>query len=256
MAEQYVFKKGYIEYLRTHIRVEDYLLEEFPYDRTQVLKLYKIMHPEGLLEKLNPDSSHDIDTAIAIYEAYPNLPLHFAQQDDLWVYLTHVDLFPYVKKRWSLDSVLASKDKEKINNHIINHWHHNLTNFLRTTFAGLWWNVYLTRLDDREDPYELTKIMYDCGQDWRIMRFGELSLVRSKESMIGVLEFLRDNPDVYKTHFDARGQFISRYFNLLGGSQQLSAMDRYFFKDKLESLKDRIIEITSVDDIHNKIITL
>ena len=255
MALQKVFSKSYADYLRNHINVENYLQESFDYDQTQVHQLYGITHPEGLLEKLDPSPEKDIETAIAIYEAYPNLTPDFAQQDDLWIYLTHVDLFGYVKKRWDLNSIDIT-DEAKAKNFILNHWHHNLTNFLRTTFAGLWWNVKMTVDNDREDPYELTRVMYNCGQDWRIMRFGELSLVRSKESMTGVLEFLKENPEITAEHFDARGQFISRYFNILGGTQQLSFLNREQYKEKLYRIKDRILEINSVEDIHHKQISI
>lgn len=253
MALQKVFKRGYMDYLKNNIKVADYLQEAFPIDKTQVVPLHGLNNPEGLFERLNPSPDGDLQTAISIYEAYKDITPLFAQQDDLWVYLTHVDLFEYVKKRWPISTNI---EEDKQIRFIQNHWFHNPTNFLRTTFAGLWWNVFLTIDETREDKYELTRTMYNCGQDWRIMRFGELALVRNKESMIGVLEFLSENPEIYKENFDARGQFISRYFNILGGSKQLSSLDRNQFKSILYNLKDRILSIKDVEEIHHKDITL
>ncbi len=253
MSLQPVFKRGYIEYLKTHIKPSLYMGDSFEFDKSQVVRLYGINQPEGLLERLDPTSDGDLQTAIAIYEAYPDLTPLMAQKDSLWVYLTHVDLFDYVKRRWPIPSNIEEDKKCRF---IENHWFHNPTNFLRTTFAGLWWNVFLTIDESREDKYELTKVMYNCGQDWRIMRFGELSLVRNKESMTGVLEFLAENPEIVKNNFDARGQFISRYFNILGGTKQLSSLNREQFKAILYKLKDRILSIQTVEDIHHKEITL
>lgn len=253
MALQKVFKRGYMDYLKNNIRVADYLQETFPIDKTQVVPLHGLNHPEGLLELLDPSPDGDLQTAIAIYEAYKDITPLFAQQDDLWIYLTHVDLFNYVKRRWAISS---NNDEEKQIRFIQNHWFHNPTNFLRTTFAGYWWNVYMTIDETREDKYELTRTMYNCGQDWRIMRFGELALVRNQESMIGVLEFLTENPEIYRENFDARGQFISRYFNVLGGAKQLSSLDRNQFKTILYKLKDRILSIKDVEEIHHKDIEL
>ncbi len=252
MALQKVFTPSYVQYLKNNIQVENYLKDRFPYDASQVRSLSGVIHRDDLLSKLDPTPAGDLTTAIAIYEAFEKISPVFAQQDDLWVYLTHVDLFEYVKKRWAI----PTDENEKQSRFILNHWFRNPTNFLRTTFAGLWWNVYMTVDETRGDKYELTRVMYECGQDWRIMRFGELSLVRNKESMTGVLEFLEENPIVYKENFDARGQFISRYFNLLGGSKALSTLDRKEFKNILYGLKDRIMKINSVEDIHNKEITL
>ena len=168
MALQRVFKPSYMDYLKQNITVEAYLVDHFNYDHSQAWPLYGVTQPEGLLERLDPTPDGDLQTAIAIYEAYHDISPLMAQQDDLWVYLTHVDLFEYVKKRWPIPSKIEEDKKQRF---IENHWFHNPTNFLRTTFAGLWWNVFMTVDKDREDKYELTKIMYNCGQDWRIMRF-------------------------------------------------------------------------------------
>ena len=242
MELQKVFNRSYMEMLRSHIDISNYQKEEFPFDKTQVRMLANVYKPEGLLEKLDPNPKNDLQTAIEVYKAYKDIQPLLASMPDLWTYLTHVDLFPYVRKRWP-----DINDEQ----YVINHWFKHSTHFLRTTFAGLWWNVYLTEDPEREDPFELTKVMYDCGQDWRMMRFGELSLIRRKEAMIGVLEFLKENPDVMNNYFAARGQYISRYFNMLGGVVQLSYLDRNYFKEKLESIKDQILQIRSVDEIHH-----
>lgn len=249
MELQKVFKKSYMEYLRTHIDVQNYRAETFPYDKSMVRSLANVYKPEGLLEKLNPED--DFKTAVEIYKAYEKISPLLASLPDLWVYLTHVDLFPYVQKRWR--EIFKEKFEE---NYIVNHWHKHSTHFLRTTFAGFWWNAYLTVDDNREDRFELTKVMYDCGQDWRLMRFGELSLIRRKEAVIGVLEFLKENPEITCAHFTARGQFISRYFNNLGGVINLSSMGRNYFKETLMDIKERILQIQSEDDVHYKGIDL
>ena len=251
MELQKIFKTSYMEFLRNNIVVDNYQKDEFPYDPSQVRMLANVYKPEGLLDRLDPDPKNDLQTAIEIYKAYRTISPLQASLPDLWVYLTHVDLFSYVKKRWPG----ADSDKDPVK-YIINHWHKHSTHFLRTTFAGLWWNVYLTEDPDRKDPFELTKVMYDCGQDWRIMRFGELSLIRRKEAMIGVLEFLKDNPEITENYFAARGQYISRYFNMLGGITNFSYQDRSYFKRKLESIRDRLLQIQSVDEIHHHDVNL
>ena len=176
MELQRVFKRSYMEQLRRHININDYRGEKFPYDETQVRPLANVYRPVGLLEKLDPED--DLKSDIAIYEAYPDLDPLVASLPDLWVYLAHTDLFPYVQKRWG--GVFEDDVNEAF---IINHWHKHSTHFLRTIFAGFWWNVYLTVDENRADKYELTRVMYECGQDWRIMRFGELSLIRQKEPL-------------------------------------------------------------------------
>lgn len=250
MALQRVFKKSYIDELRNNINVADYLQDSFPYDESRCAKLYGIQHPEGLLEKLDPTPDGDLQSAIAIYEAYKDISPLLAQQDDLWVYLTHVDLFEYVKKRWP---IMVGDDVDKVKNFIGNHWFRHTKHLFRTTLAGLWWQVYLTKDETRDDPYELTKVYFNCGTDFG-QKFGELSLIRHHEAMIGILEFLGENPEILSYHQEARGQFISRYFNLIGGFTHLCSHDRYFFKKELSKLKERILEVKNISDVQNKTI--
>jgi hypothetical protein len=126
---------------------------------------------------------------------------------------------------------------------------------MRTTFAGLWWHTYLTYDKDRKNPFELTEILFK-SQDFRTLRFGELGLIRHRPAMLGVLEFLIGNPEITQTAFDARGQYISRYFNLLGGTKQLSFMDKNYFISKLIEIKPRLEQILSIKDVQNKVITI
>ena len=70
--------------------------------------------------------------------------------------------------------------------------------------------------------------------------------------MIGVLEYLIENNEIMRNAFDARGQFISRYFNLIGGTKPLAYMDKQFFKNKLEKIKDKLLLINSINDVQNK----
>lgn len=246
MALQKVFKPEYIQFLKNNIKVENYLGDSFDYDISQVRSLAQVVAPVDLLDELVPTPKGDFVSAKAIYTAYKSISPVFAQQDNLWIYLTHVDLYDYVKKRWPI----PTGDEEKAIIHIQNHWFRN-QRFLRTTFAGLWWNVYLTIDEERSNPYELTEVMFAAGQDFRTLRFVELPLIRLKPAMMGVLEFLLENPDLIN-NFDGRGQYISRYFNMLGGFKQLSAMDKEFFKDTLYRLLPKLKEIKSISDVQNK----
>lgn len=255
MALQLVFKRDYMEYLKQNINVSDYLLDEFPYDKTKCVPLAGIKKPEGLLAKLDPTPDGDLQSAIELFKAYPPTsvtPL-FAQQDDLWVYLSHVDLFSYVQKRWDINKKYKLVTEES---HISSHWFHNSNNFLRTTFAGFWWHTYLTYDPQREDPFELTKIFFKSGQDFRTLRFGEVALIRSREAMVGILEFLLEHPDLIESNFVARGQYISRYFNKLGAYKQLAYLNRDFFKKELESKLEILQGLRSTDQVQNTVIDL
>ena len=247
MELQKVFKRSYMDELRKNIHISDYQGEAFPYESSKVKPLANVYKPEGLLDRLDPED--DFSSAKEIYQAYESVTPLLASLPDLWVYLAHVDLFPYVQKRWPK---IFDEDVEE--QYVLNHWHEN-SHFMRTTFAGLWWHTYLTYDKCRENPFELTEILFR-SQDFRTLRFGELGLIRHRPAMIGVLEFLIENPDITQTAFDARGQFISRYFNMLGGTKQLSFMDKAYFKKKLNEIKPRLEQVKSIQDVQNKAIII
>lgn len=243
MELQKVFKRSYMDELRKNIHISNYQGESFPYDPSKVKALANVYKPEGLLERLDPED--DFTSAIEIFKAYNTVTPLLASLPDLWVYLAHVDLFPYVQKRWP--KVLDGSADEQ---YILNHWHEN-SHFMRTSFAGLWWHVFLTYDESRNNPHELTEVLF-TSQDFRTLRFGELGLIRHKPAMIGVLEFLIENNEIMSNAFDARGQFISRYFNLIGGTKPLAYMDKQFFKNTLEKIKDKLLMINSINDVQNK----
>lgn len=256
MALQPVFKRGYIEYLKTHIEPSLYLGESFDYDRKQVVRLYGLNQPEGLLEQLAPTPDGDLQSAIAIYEAYKGITPLFAQQDDLWVYLTHVDLFDYVKKRWP-DVEIGGKAGNPIT-YITDHWFCNRFNIVRTTFAGFWWNIYLSIDEERENKYELSEMLFK-NQEFRTSSFGQLPIIRHKEAMIGILEFILENQDIFKNGFNAKARYIRHLFEVLGGYKNLTSLPRKFFKSILYKYKDNITSIRDAkkakvgSDIYNDI---
>ena len=131
MALQKVFTPSYTQFLKNNIQVENYQKESFSYDASQTRFLSGVMHQDDLLQRLDSSPSGDYTTAIAIYEAFEKISPVFAQQDDLWTYLAHVDLFEYVKERWEIPSDVT--DEEKIN-HIEHHW-------FRDKFTEAWTNV-------------------------------------------------------------------------------------------------------------------
>ena len=243
MALQKVFKESYIERLRSNIVPECYAGDSFDYDDTQIRYLANVEHPEGLLEKMNPDN--DLESAIALYEAYPTLTPLSASKIELWVYLTHVDLFNYVQNRWP--NVLNRTADAK---YIQEHWFRSSDGIIRTTLANLWWCVWGSVDESRDDKYELTRMLFR-HEEVRTRNFGASTLFRHREAIIGILEFLVENPDVSSVHFIGRCIYITRYFNRLGAVKQLAYMDRDFFKNELMKKKSVLLSITSRDQVLN-----
>ena len=228
MALQPVFKRSYIEYLRTHISPDNYKNDHFEYDRSQVVPLYGITLPEDLLIKLNPTPKGDFQSAIAIYEAYKDITPLFAQQEDLWVYLTHVDLFDYVKKRWPL----KNENKEKQIEFIKNRWFK--IESIRSTLSGLWWSVYFTIDENRSNKYELTEMLFS-NETFRSRVFGSSLIIRHKDAAQGILEYMVENKNKFCS-LEQQGREIAKYFNSIGAYKVLTSLPKSYFKKEMERL--------------------
>lgn len=243
MELQKVFKKSYMEELRRNIQVSDYQGESFPYDPSKVKSLANVYKPEGLLDRLDPDD--DFTTAVELFKAYKNVTPLLASLPDLWVYLAHVDLFPYVQKRHS--DVMKDDVTKK---YIENHWFENEVSLFRMALPSAWWSVYLSIDEERENPYELTEILFK-NQELRTNSFGPLSLIRHREAMKGILEFLKEHSFLLEDGMNMRAQYIRKLFSFIGGTKRLEFMNKDFFKAELEKRIDVLSRKFSREDIQN-----
>lgn len=232
MELQKVFKRSYVEQLKRHIHVEDYQKSEFPYDPLMTRPVANVYKPEGLLAKLDPND--DYKSAIELYSAYKGVSSLLASLPDLWVYLAHADLFPYVQARHS-DVLKEGVDS----NYIYQHWFKNDVSIFRMALPGMWWSVKLSIDEERSNPYELTEVLFK-NQELRTNSFGPLMLIRHKPAMQGILEFLKEHPDLLEDGMNMRAVYIRKLFNNIGGYRSLVYMDKDFFKKELEKRIDII----------------
>ena len=242
MALQKVFTQSYTELLRNSINPAKYMGDNFAYDATQVRPLMSVRHPENLAEYIVEHVENDFECAVALYEAYSSITPVFAQDDRLWTYLAHVDLFPYLKKRWPIP-----EDTTRQYSYISDHWFRSSA-IIRSSLMGLWWAVYCTIDDQREDKYELTKVLFS-NYSLRTHYFGASKMFWYKEATKGILHFIADYPDVANEH---RLQFITKYFNQLGDIKNLASLDEDYFYNECVRIKPRILAKQSRRDVQNQ----
>ena len=241
MEKQLIFKEKYVLQLKVNIEtgvsLENYSSNVFISDKKQVLMMPNIAKTSVLLNKLNPDN--DFETAVQIFESFKNLEPIQASDERLWTYLSHVDLYPYMIKRW--DAVHKGTAKDSID-YILEHWFLTSTaqaGLLRHSLSGLWWAVYLSVDENRSDKYELTKILLR-QLDFPTRTLGTYKLGRHKEAVIGILEFILENEDLFKEKFEGKTRFITKHLNLVGGVKPISYYDRSYFKNELQKISSKI----------------
>jgi len=243
MAKQLIFKEKQVSKLKDNINIEFYKDSEFvAYDKKQVLMLPNIENTSDLANQLKPDN--DFETAVTIYEAFENLEPIQASDERLWTYLSHVDLYSYMQKRWSAVYNGTAKDSKE---YILEHWFLTSSaqsSLLRHAIAGLYWAVYLSVDNTREEnkQYDLTKILFR-QLDFPTRTLGTYKLGRHKEAVIGILEFIEENEDLFKSGFESKTRFITKHLNIVGGVKPLAYYDRNFFKRELEKVKELICSV-------------
>lgn len=243
---QHTFKSSYVARLKDELRsgasLEKYGMPEFEFDRAQVKSLANVYHPDSLLEKMQSADS-DFGAAKALYEAYKGISPLLASSEPFWVYLAHTELFPYCQQRWPgvLDGTAAE-------NYVLDHWFFSGNGMMRNALANLWWSAYFSYDDTREDPYELTEVLFK-NSSFRIVWFNVF--LRLKQGLLGVLGFLKDNPELLGPGFEIKGRYIAQYINRLGGVRQLAYLPREFFYDEMTRIKDDIALIESEADLRD-----
>lgn len=245
MIVQRTFKKGYAEELASAVRegnnLDLYAQEKFPYESDQVVIIPTLAHPDGLLDKMIPTPQGDCDSAIALYEAYPNLTPLQASDRTFWIYLAHVDLFPYIQKRFPKVMESSFEDVQ----YVLNHWFFTKDGQLRHSLSGLWWLTHLS-VDESASGSEKYKFTRYIFRDYTFRtNFANYSLAKHKEALMGYFQFMMDNPDVSGSFLKERNRFITKHFNKVGGTRLLSTLPREYFIEELERIRPQILNITS-----------
>lgn len=238
MEKQKIFKTRYVRYLNDNVKngkiIDNYKSSEFVFDRNEILTFPNIAKPSRLFEYI--DEKDDFKSAVAIYEAFNNLNPVQASDERFWVYLAHVDLYPYMKKRWN---------GEPTEKYIFDHFLYSSVaqqTLMRHGLSGLWWAVHLSKDEKRENKYELTKILFR-QLDFPTRTLGTYRLGRHKEAVIGILEFIKNNEDLFKSNFQDKARFLTKYLNQVGGVNNLAYQNQEFFESALSSVHDKIKSI-------------
>ena len=113
---------------------------------------------------------------------------------------------------------------------------------MRQALSRLWWPVYLSIDEYRKEKYELTKILFR-HQDFVNRTLGAEKIGRHKEAVIGILEFIQENEELFKSKFEPKTRFVTKHLNVIGGVKPISYFDRTFFKDELAKVADSIAAV-------------
>lgn len=235
--EQFIFQKDYVAELRANVKkglIDSYSQDKFIYNKDATFSI-NIDRDDNLLQKMleHADAKKDFDAAIVLYKTFSDLNREQACYEPFWAYLSHVDLYPYMIKRFCNGNTPSLTDIK------INWWHSSL---MRRGLSNLWWSVKQTIIDEEDDSekkYFYTKFFFQ-RIDFRQRRLGSSTLFRHKEAVIGILKYLQEN---VHEHFEGRSNFIMMYFNKQATLKQLASCDRDYFYNELCNISSEIEKV-------------
>lgn len=183
-------------------------------------------------------SEDDYEAGKILFEAFKDLTPMQAAQSHFWQYLSHVDLYEYMRKRW--EDVNKSDCKPS---YIAEHWFYKQN---RNWLEGLYWsfkNTVQTNEDGTLD-YTYTKFLF---RDQNLRNRGIIpskTVFRNPEALKGVLQFCieeiekkeRGEDSVFDKHFEYRitGQRgVVQLVNKLAGVIEAAAYISQDFYDFL-----------------------
>lgn len=231
-----VFKQSYIDKLYRGVlatnNFEKYKLEEFPYEE----KVPKGNTGIFINEDLALDGAKsDLENSKMLYEALKNLNETQASDERLWVYLSLVTFWKYMRERWSMNKPPEGKELGRLKDRYFLR-NINIESLTRNGISRLWWFAHLTYDDRRSNPYELTEILLsraDLSTGIVERGFGSNRNIRT-----ALLEFLKDNPGISTD--EGKTREIYKGLNLVGGVRNLPFLEVSELKQVLDLVKSSI----------------
>lgn len=233
--KQRIFKKSYVEEIIRNVEsgnTDLYSVEDkFPIEEKNPPGETNI-DIDSELTLILPTSNtihYDLENSITIYDAFKSLSETQASDSRLWTYLTHVTFWNYMRKRWPIEKIEEDSElfeEEGSGNRKVEYilWRYHLKTpnrrrLIRNGISRLWWYSHLTYNPNKEDPYELTRILL-AHQD-KAQSLLERSLGSNNKVLIAVLEYLKTNPGLSREQIRDKIKEI----NLVGGVKNLHLLD-------------------------------
>lgn len=169
-------------------------------------------------------STADCESSIKIFRELRNITPVQANDKRLWLSLTHGRFFQYTKRRWDINSNTSS-------NTIIDRFFFegaSIETRMRNSISRLWWAAKITHAPERDDEFELTKLLWS-KQDL-FQGLVERTLGTYQNVVKGFLEVYADNEHL--TEDQLRDLYKS--INSIGGVKLLSALS---YEDVLSEIK-------------------
>ena len=245
-----IFKETFVNSLRGSVQPN---LQRYSEDNSWISELssknqrelqtsVELKAPLELLEPVDGDLK-DIENAIRVHKALPQLTPLQARDPRLWTRLTHVECWPYMRKRWTVEKHL--QDEGKAVRFIESRYFVTQSQsraLLRNGIARLWWTAKVSHDAARDNPYELAAVLLSTLDITQ--QILERGIGRAPEVLMGFLEFLNRHKELLLTGGDenrVRIRRFAKFLNLHGGVCILDSLTQPQIMALLEAELARIL---------------
>lgn len=257
MSKLYIVREDSLNQMKLEIpdKIDEYKKGEYPcFDSSQLSEVRGIQIPDDLENRMIGEIKRDnsrlnlFEPAKILRESLLISPL-LASEESVWVYLTHGPLQKFTHTVWDFSQLSEDQSEE---NYIHKHWFlSSASDMMRNALASLWWSIELSRLNDEEDPYRLSRVLFS-NYTLRVVSFAQV--LRQRNVLRGILEWIDKNIELQDEALEQRGIFIAKYLNQLAGIKQLTALKFSDIEELIDEVSDVIMSITSRKDIAKKTI--
>lgn len=152
--------------------------------------------PENIVLTMGGAES-DAENAVILHEAFRNrlLPVQ-ATDRRMWVYLTHVTFWDYMRKRWPVENTV----NESGMNGTVTDRYFLSRGLFRNGISRLYWVAELTYDESLSNPYEYTRFLF--GDQDLINQIDGRSFCRNRTLLQAILGTLQKHPDLSETQKD------------------------------------------------------
>jgi len=168
------------------------------------------------------EDHNEVACTLASFEAFSDLTPYLARDERLWVYLTHIKLLDYSRKRWPIP-----EDETKAVSHILTHFFVAGARGIERDNAAsrLWWMAFIcSRV--KEIPLEKALKVFLHLTDVRANIFERPNTSQNINVLSAVIHKLAESYDQDKALFErARFREMMKELNLRGGIKLLEVLD-------------------------------
>ena len=191
----------------------------------------------------------DTENAIRFHKALRHLTPLQASDPRLWTRMTHVDFWQYMRMRWPVERHMINENRAVRfveSRYFVPQAQSRA--LIRNGIARLWWTAQLSHDPDRENPYELTTVLFSTLDITQ--QILERGMGRANNIIKGFLEFLLRNSGTLLTGGDKNRDRIRRLakrLNMHGGVCVLDLLSRSEVIDLLDKELSRIHEAEAAE---------